>query len=196
MVFHRCRQTAFAQEWTNTSPHSQAGECVWEWLCVSLPSVSSTGGVSLPHTEAMLSLVSSFRTANVLSRSSRTVVALRVAPAVQPYRRGLAGKVAICSDEADFDKAVKSEHGSVVYFTASWCGPCRMISPVFQELAEGASDKVTFLKCDVDEQPEVAADAQVAAMPTFQFYKSGTLLHKLVGADVEGLKAAVKEHLD
>ena len=67
----------------------------------------------------------------------------------------------------------------VAYFTASWCGLPHDF-PVFQELAEGASEKATFLKCDVDEQPEVAAEAQVAAMPTFQFYKSGSCSIRLL----------------
>ena len=91
--------------------------------------------------------------------------------------------------------AQASDKGSVVYFTASWCGPCKMISPIFDEVASAHPPGATFLKVDVDDMPDVAAAAQISAMPTFQFYKSGQLLEQIVGADVEKLKAGVEEHL-
>ena len=94
----------------------------------------------------------------------------------------------VCGDESAFEKAVSSPSGSVVYFTASWCGPCRMISPVYEELAGGAGDGTTFLKVDVDDQPEVAAAAGVTAMPTFKFFKDGQLLDTIVGADAAKLQ--------
>ena len=128
-----------------------------------------------------------------VARVTRGVATVRVAPVVRA--RGLATKVLTCTDAADFEKAKSSDSGAVVYFTATWCGPCRMISPIFAELAEGASAETTFLKVDVDDQADVAADAQIAAMPTFQFYKGGKLLDQLVGADPEKLKTYVGAHL-
>ena len=110
-------------------------------------------------------------------------------------QRGFASKVTVCGDESAFEKAVSSPSGSVVYFTASWCGPCRMISPVYEELASGAGDGTTFLKVDVDDQPEVAAAAGVTAMPTFKFFKDGQLLDTIVGADAAKLQSLTKEHL-
>lgn len=70
-----------------------------------------------------------------------------------------------------------------------------MISPVYEELASGAGDGTTFLKVDVDDQPEVAAAAGVTAMPTFKFFKDGQLLDTIVGADAAKLQSLTKEHL-
>ena len=126
----------------------------------------------------------------VVTRSS--VLASARAPTIA-LRRSLA-TVAVCNEEDQFAAAKQSEAGAVVYFTASWCGPCRMISPVFEKLAEDKSAS-TFLKVDVDDMAEVAAAARVSAMPTFMFYKSGQLLDTIVGADINALQAGVAEHL-
>jgi len=107
----------------------------------------------------------------------------------------LSSRVSICQTEADFENAKQSEAGSVVYFTASWCGPCRMISPAFDALADDAAADTTFLKVDVDDQPEIAAMAEVSAMPTFQFYRAGAIVETIVGADVQKLKHGAEMHL-
>ena len=70
-----------------------------------------------------------------------------------------------------------------------------MISPYFEKLAAGAKDSNTFLKVDVDDEAEIAQAAGISAMPTFQFYKSGQMLDKIVGADIDKLTAGVKSHL-
>lgn len=110
-------------------------------------------------------------------------------------RRALATKVMVCGDESAYDSAVANDSGSVVYFTATWCGPCRKISPVFEELASSAEASKTFLKVDVDDQPDIAAAAQVTAMPTFVFYKGGKKVDTMVGADVNKLQDLTKAHL-
>ena len=117
-----------------------------------------------------------------------------LSPASVVLRRSLA-TVKICGDEAAFASAKDNAAGSVVYFTASWCGPCRMISPVYEELAAGAADDKVFLKVDVDDQAEVSQDAGISAMPTFHFYKGGKLVDKIVGADVAKLESLTKTHL-
>ena len=107
--------------------------------------------------------------------------------------RLLSSRVKILNAEEEFATTVASPNLSVVYFTASWCGPCKMISPVFEAVAEEHTS-AAFLKVDVDDQPDVAAAAQVTAMPTFQFFKSGKLLDKIVGADIEKLQEYTKAH--
>ena len=76
----------------------------------------------------------------------------------------------------------------VVDFTATWCGPCKQIAPRFKELSEeGQNGNVLFLKVDVEEAPDVAAECKISAMPTFHFYKNGKLVEKFTGASYEQL---------
>ncbi|XP_076829647.1 thioredoxin-like [Brachyhypopomus gauderio] len=84
----------------------------------------------------------------------------------------------------------------VVDFTATWCGPCKMIAPVFKELSENPANKdvVVFLKVDVDDAADVAAECEVKCMPTFQFYKAGKKIDEFAGANVEKLKELIAKH--
>ncbi|CAN0861472.1 Protein MICRORCHIDIA 2 [Linum grandiflorum] len=82
----------------------------------------------------------------------------------------------------------------VIYFTATWCGPCRLMSPFLAEIAKKLPT-VTFLKVDVDELKTVAADWAVEAMPTFMFVKDGKFLNKVVGANKEELQQTINKYL-
>eukprot|EP00538_Stauroneis_constricta_P011945 CAMPEP_0119551416 /NCGR_PEP_ID=MMETSP1352-20130426/4681_1 /TAXON_ID=265584 /ORGANISM="Stauroneis constricta, Strain CCMP1120" /LENGTH=170 /DNA_ID=CAMNT_0007597473 /DNA_START=161 /DNA_END=673 /DNA_ORIENTATION=+ len=81
----------------------------------------------------------------------------------------------------------------VVDFSATWCGPCKAIAPIFEELSEDMSD-VVFVKVDVDENPETAAKYSVSAMPTFLFIKEGQVVDRLMGANPERLQSLLAEH--
>ncbi|XP_007017654.2 PREDICTED: thioredoxin H-type [Theobroma cacao] len=81
----------------------------------------------------------------------------------------------------------------VVDFTASWCAPCRFITPVLVELAK-KMPQVTFLKVDVDELKTVAQDWAIEAMPTFIFLKVGTIIDKVVGARKDELQQKITSH--
>lgn len=82
----------------------------------------------------------------------------------------------------------------VIDFSATWCGPCKMISPVYHELSESAEfSNAVFLKVDVDENPDTAAKYQVSAMPTFIFIKRGEVVDKLMGANPAALKGMLEE---
>ena len=72
----------------------------------------------------------------------------------------------------------------ICYFTATWCGPCKMISPDVSTLGE-KSNSILVLKIDVDDCEEVAAQCEIDCMPTFRFHIGNTLepSHKLMGAD-------------
>jgi len=95
------------------------------------------------------------------------------------------------SDQAEFDELVAT--GPVIIdFTATWCGPCKMIGPVFNELAEDAGN-LTFIKVDVDEAEDISGKCGIKAMPTFQVWKDGKKVQELVGASKEKLKALVAE---
>lgn len=70
----------------------------------------------------------------------------------------------------------------MVDFWAEWCGPCRMVTPIVEELASEMSDKVKVCKLNVDEARETAATYQVMSIPTMIFFKDGKIVTQQVGA--------------
>ena len=70
----------------------------------------------------------------------------------------------------------------VVDFWATWCGPCRMVSPIISELAEVYEGKVVVAKCDVEENEDLTAEYGIRNIPTILFFKGGDVVNKLVGA--------------
>ncbi|KAK1391677.1 Thioredoxin domain-containing protein [Heracleum sosnowskyi] len=107
------------------------------------------------------------------------------------------GQVIACHSEEqwkeEFQKAKDSKKLVVVDFTASWCGPCRFIAPIFAEFAKKMTD-VIFLKVDVDELESVSQEYEVEAMPTFVFIKEGVVVDRVRGASKDGLHNAIVKH--
>jgi len=99
-------------------------------------------------------------------------------------------------DKKDFEKQVVDADGRliVIDFFATWCGPCKMISPHLAEMSK-AMDNVIFLKVDVDECEDIAADHNITAMPTFIFMKGSVKVDELMGANVEKLKEKIQKNL-
>jgi thioredoxin len=88
---------------------------------------------------------------------------------------------------ATYETIIKRPGLAVIYFTAAWCGPCRMVAPKVDELA-ALYGQVRFAKVDVDEAQEIAQRAGVSAMPTFHFHRDGVHVDTVTGADVGKLK--------
>ena len=85
--------------------------------------------------------------------------------------------------DATFEEQVsRSEGVTVVDFWAPWCGPCRMVGPVIEELAEEYDGEVRFAKLNVDENPQVAGAFGIRSIPTIGFFKDGEHLGVVVGA--------------
>jgi thioredoxin 1 len=81
----------------------------------------------------------------------------------------------------------------MVDFWATWCGPCKIVAPVVEELAKEYEGKVTFAKINTDENPDIASRFNIRGIPTMMFFKAGESLDQVVGAVP---KAQLKSKLD
>ncbi|MFC3415785.1 thioredoxin [Algoriphagus hitonicola] len=84
--------------------------------------------------------------------------------------------------DANFEEVIKSEQPILVDFWAEWCGPCKMIGPVVEELAGDYEGKAVIGKVDVDSNPGVAQAFGIRSIPTLLFFKDGQIVDKQVGA--------------
>lgn len=88
---------------------------------------------------------------------------------------------AVTDDSFDAD-VLQSDLPVIVDFWAVWCGPCRLVAPILEEVARDHGDKVRVVKLNVDENPKVAADYGIVSIPTMNVYSGGLLVKQIIGA--------------
>jgi len=97
--------------------------------------------------------------------------------------------------DADLDENVKKYPLVVIDCWAPWCGPCRMIGPVIEELAQEMKGKIVFGKLNVDENPQTSMKYKIMSIPTLLVFKNGALVDRLIGAMTkEMLQEKLKKH--
>jgi len=94
----------------------------------------------------------------------------------------MAEKVMVVTDTDFEEKVLKSSLPALVDFWAAWCGPCRVVSPVVEELAADYDGRVNVAKCNVDENPSTPSKYGIRGIPTLILFKDGQELDRVVGA--------------
>lgn len=89
--------------------------------------------------------------------------------------------------DSNFEEVINSDKPVLVDFWAEWCGPCKMIGPVVEELASDYEGKAVIGKVDVDNNPEVSAKFGIRSIPTLLVFKGGEIVDKQIGAVPKGV---------
>jgi thioredoxin 1 len=99
----------------------------------------------------------------------------------------------ITTDASFAVDVLQSDKPVLVDFWAEWCGPCKMVGPVLEEIAGENADKISIVKVNIDENPGAARDYQIMSIPTMALFQGGKIVKSIVGAKP---KAAILKDLE
>ena len=100
------------------------------------------------------------------------------------------------TDATFADVVLSNDKPVLVDFWATWCGPCKQVAPILDEIAVELADKLVIAKLDVDENPATSASSGITSIPTLNLYKGGQLVKQIIGAKPKSvLLAELSEHI-
>ena len=98
-------------------------------------------------------------------------------------------------DKQAFEKAIKTDKLALIDFFASWCMPCKMLSPILESLQSKYEGKISFAKLDIDKEEDIAREYDIYSVPTLLLFKNGKIVGKSVGYRPKAQIAAMLEEV-